>query len=86
MAVPKWFEFGTATAPIPWALARRITSGAASAVNTWPMPSWPSMTPTAPLSTICSGVATGFAVPASSRATYQGNRITPWDGCPHRSA
>ncbi len=34
MAVPKWFELRTATAPTPWAFARLMASPAARAAIT----------------------------------------------------
>ena len=79
IAVPKWFEFRTATAPMPCALARRIASPAARAAITWPTPSCPSITASAPASTTISGFVTARITPARSRATYQESRITPCD-------
>ncbi len=86
IAVPKWPELRTATAPMPCALARRSPRPSRPAPRPVPCrrchPSWQ----IAPSPPSMSGVAAPSIAPLFSRAAYQNSRITPCDWCPHRSA
>src|SRR3954453_10731751 len=86
IAVPKWLELRTPTAPTPCLRARSTAVVRACSVSTWPMPSRPSRSTSGPVSESTTGSLRALIAPERSRAAYQGRRSTPCDWCPQRSA
>ena len=86
MAVPKWLEFLTLIALTPCTAARCMADCIARAAMTWPRPSPPSHTATAPYSLTTRISVTACMTPLASRFRYDESLITPCDSCPHSSA